>query len=264
MPFVNLSTGVVHYSENGQGVPLILLHANPGDCQDFEAVIPTLAKKYRVIAIDWPGYGQSDLPQAPESVTALFFYNILREFITALSLSASFYIGNSVGGNVAARLASESPELVLGLVLVSSGGFTPHNYLTRAFCHFQGSRLSLSPHRFASMYLKHQNSTTKAMLQRSSNMHKTSERILLNRTLWRSFAQPVNDLRQTAKRIKTPTLLLFGKYDPAVPAHKDGRIAAQCIPAGQLVILPCGHASFAEVPELFLAEVETFLAAISG
>jgi pimeloyl-ACP methyl ester carboxylesterase len=52
MPSVNLSTGAVHYSEHGQGAPLILLHANPGDSQDFEAVIPALAKQYRVLALD--------------------------------------------------------------------------------------------------------------------------------------------------------------------------------------------------------------------
>jgi pimeloyl-ACP methyl ester carboxylesterase len=101
------------------------------------------------------------------------------------------------------------------------------------------------------------------MLKRASDMHTTPERVALNRSLWRSFAQPVNDLRQVGRCIKTPTLLLFGKYDPAVPADKDGKIAAECIPAGRLVVLPCGHASFAEVPELFLAEVEPFLAAIS-
>ncbi len=61
MPSINLSTGTVNYSEHGAGVPLVLLHANPGDSQDFEAVIPALAKQYRVLALDWPGNGQSDV-----------------------------------------------------------------------------------------------------------------------------------------------------------------------------------------------------------
>ncbi|HBC41094.1 MAG TPA: alpha/beta hydrolase [Pseudanabaena sp.] len=261
MPSVNLSTGAVYYSECGQGVPLVLLHANPGDSQDFEAVIPTLAENYRVLALDWPGYGQSDLPQQPESATVFLYYKILREFLAALVLPPAFFIGNSIGGNAAARLASESPELVRGLVLVAPGGFTPHNFITRTFCKFQGSRFSLSPFRFASIYLKHHSPTARAMLQRASTVQATPERVALNRAMWRSFGQPENDLRQSAQSIKAPTLLLFGKYDPAIPASTDGKVAAQCITDAQFVALPCGHASFAEVPELFLAEVQPFLVA---
>jgi pimeloyl-ACP methyl ester carboxylesterase len=261
MPSIRLSTGTVHYSEQGEGTPLVLLHAIPGDSQDFEAVIPVLRKHYRVLLLDWPGYGQSDVPQQPESVTVLLFYKILREFLAALSLPPACFIGNSIGGNAAARLASESPELVRGLVLVGPGGFTRHNSVTRTFCWVQGSRLSLSPHRFASRYLKHRTPVTQAMLQRAATVQATPERVALGRALWRSFARPENDLRQAAQNIRAPTLLLFGQEDPVIPASKDGKVAAQCIPSARFVVMPCGHVSFAEVPELFLAQVVPFLSA---
>jgi pimeloyl-ACP methyl ester carboxylesterase len=177
MPSVSLSTGIVNYTEHGQGIPLVLLHANPGESRDFEAVIPPLSQNYRVIALDWPGYGRSALPQQSKSVDVLLFYKVLREFLLSLALPPAFFIGNSVGGNAAARLAAESPELVRGLVLVAPGGFTPHNFITRTFCQF---------------------------------------------------------------------------------------LACQCIPSAQFVALPCGHASFAEIPELFLAEVQPFLSSYSN
>lgn len=261
MPSVNLSTGAVHYSEHGQGVPLVLLHANPGDSKDFEAVIPALSNNCRVLALDWPGYGQSALPQQPESVGVLFFFKILREFLAALALPPAFFIGNSLGGNAAARLAAESPELVRGLVLVSPGGFTTPNFIARSFCKLQGSRFSLSPYCFASLYLRHRTATTRAMLERASTTQAAAPQLTLNRAVWRGFATPDNDLRAIAPNIKAPTLLLFGKSDPVIPASKDGKVAAQCIPSAQFVALPCGHASFAEAPELFLAEVQAFLAA---
>jgi pimeloyl-ACP methyl ester carboxylesterase len=260
MPSVNLSTGVVHYSENGSGIPLVLLHANPGDSRDYEAVIPTLSKSYRVLAIDWPGYGQSVLSQQIESVGVSFFYQVLQEFLVTLELEPAFFIGNSLGGNVATRLAAESPELVRGLILVSPGGFTTHNFISRSFCKFQGSQASLSPHRFASLYLKQRTTTTLEMLERAATIQATANYIALNRAIWRSFATPDNDLRSIATSIKVPTLLLFGERDPVIPASKDGRNALQCIPSAQFVSLPCGHASFAEVPELFLLEVQTILA----
>jgi pimeloyl-ACP methyl ester carboxylesterase len=261
MPLVNLSTGVIHYSEHGNGVPIILLHANSGDSRDYEAVIPTLSKSYRVLAIDWPGYGQSVLLQQPESVEILFFDRVLRGFLVMLELQPAFFIGNSLGGNIAARLAAESPALVLGLILVSPGGFTTPNFISRSFCKFQGSQASLSPHRFASLYLKQRTTTTLAMLERAATIQATARCIALNRAIWRSFGTPDNDLRSIAPSIKVPTLLLFGERDPVIPASKDGRVASQCIPSAKFVALPCGHASFAEVPELFLREVQPFLVA---
>lgn len=264
MPSIHMATGTVYYSEYGQGTPLVLLHANPGDSRDFEAVIPALAQDYRVLALDWPGYGQSTLPQQPESVGVLLFYQVLREFLTALALPPAYFIGNSVGGNAAARLAAESPERVRGLVLVAPGGFTPHTVVTRAFCQFQGSRFSFSPYRFARLYLKQRTPTVKAMLQRASNAQAAPERVVLNRAVWRSFGRPENDLRQSARGIKAPTLLLFGMRDPVIPARRDGKVAAQCIPTARFVALPCGHASFAEAPEQFLAEVRPFLASCSA
>jgi len=264
MPSIKLPAGSVHYTEHGQGVPLVLLHANPGDSKDFEAVVPALSKTYRVLALDWPGYGQSALPQQPETVGVLFFYQVLREFLAALALPPACFIGNSLGGNAAARLAAESHELVRGLVLVAPGGFTTPGLVSRNFCKLQGSRFSLSPRRFASLYLKHRTATTRAMLERASTTQAEAPRIMLNRAVWRGFATPDNDLRTVASKIKAPTLLLFGKHDPVIPAGKDGRVAARCIPSAQFKALPCGHASFAEVPELFLEEVQPFLAACSA
>jgi len=259
MPKINLSTGSVYYSDSGKGMPVVLHHANPGDSKDFEAVIPTLSKGYRVLALDWPGYGQSDMLNQPESANVLLYFKVLREFLEELALPPAFFIGNSIGGNVVARLASEVPEAVRGLVLVAPGGFTPQNFISNTFCKFQGSRFSMSPYRLANFYIKKRSPTTRSILKRAATVQAAPERIALNRAMWRSFGKPENDLRQLAQNIKAPTLLLFGKHDPVIPAKKDGRIAAQSIPSASFVSLPCGHVSFAEVPELFLSEVEPFI-----
>jgi len=263
MPSVHLSSGSVHYTEHGQGEPLVLLHASPGDGRNFAAIIPALAEDYRVLALDWPGYGQSDLPQESQTVGVSYFYRTLLEFVDALALPPAFLVGNSVGGNAAARLAIAAPAAVRGLVLVAPGGFTAHNEFTRAFCKIQSGRFSLPPYRFASLYLRRRTPVTTAMLRRASSLQATPERVALGRSLWRSFGLAENDLRAVANRIRAPTLLLFGKHDPVISARKDGAYAAAGIPAARLAVLPCGHASFAEAPELFLAEVRPFWAELS-
>lgn len=265
MPIVTLSCGDLHYREAGQGEPLLLLHANPGDSRDFQAVMPALAKHFRVLALDWPGYGLSAMPDRPQDRGALFFYEVLEEFLAATGLSGPInLIGNSLGGNVAARLAIHSPARVRSLVLVSPGGFTAHNPVTRAFCRLQGSRMAMSPRMWAGMYLRRSNDTVDNMLMRAATVQAEPERLRLNRAVWRSFADPAHDLRADAARIQAPTLMLFGLQDPAIPAHKDGRQAAKAMPKATCVSMPCGHAPFAEVPDAFLAEVLPFLNACLG
>lgn len=259
MPVLTLPTGPVHYTDTGSGTPLVLLHANPGDSQDFAAVLPALAQRFRVLALDWPGYGQSPLPAHPESVHVDLFFQVLQDWLTQLQLPPALFIGNSLGGYAAARLAAEAPERVRGLILVSPGGFTSHTAVTRAFCGLQGSRFALAPARWSGLYLKRRSETALAMLERAAGAQSQPAVRQLNRAIWRCFSLPCHDLREAAAAIKAPTLLMFGRYDPAIPADKDGVVAARCLPHADLVILPCGHAAFAELPERFLEYTLPFL-----
>lgn len=258
MPLVNLRSGALFFHEQGQGEPLLLLHANPGCHDDFAAIIPALAETFRVIALDWPGYGRSKLSISPDTVTVLTYHQVLLEFIEALQLESVSLIGNSVGANVAARLAVTHPQRVNSLVLVAPGGFTEHNLLTKAFCRIQGSRFALSPPLFARLYLNKRTTTTQAMLSRAANEQKQLHQLRLNRALWRSFATPENDLRELARQIHAPTLLCFGSKDPAIPAKRDGLNAQASIPHAMYCEFPCGHMPFAELPEQFLAELSRF------
>jgi pimeloyl-ACP methyl ester carboxylesterase len=242
----------------------VLLHANPGDSRDFEAVTPQLARHHRVIALDWPGYGRSAVPQGPKQWDALSFYRVLCEFLDRMRLARAAFVGNSLGGNAAARLAIEAPERVSALVLVSPGGFTPHNLITRGFCRLQGSFLSLPPRWWAAIYLRRRTEITSAMLARAAGEHSTPACKTLNRAVWRSFARPEHDLRLLADRVVCPALLVFGHDDPAISARKDGREAQRCMPHAQAVTMPCGHAPFAELPEMFLKAAQPFLLALRG
>ena len=259
MPTVKLTTGNVHYREQGKGQPLLFLHANPGDCQDFSAVIPTLAKGYRVLTLDWPGYGKSDLPDSPREITLVFFHNVLEEFIAALGLEQLILVGNSLGGLCAVYYAAHHANNVKALVLVSPGGFTPHNLFSKAFCRLQASRFSLSPETWSKLYLRKRNPSTEAMIERSGTQQSCSERLLVNRMVWHNFLSPQADMRELARGIHTPTLLIFGERDPAIPARRDGREATKAFPNATLKTFPCGHAAFAEMPGEFCQAVLGFI-----
>src|ERR1700722_8094834 len=132
MPTIQTRAGRVAYRESGSGSTLLLLHATLHDRHDFDPIVETLAKRYRTIAVDWPGHGESDPIDASIEPSAPLFADVLEDVADGLGLSRAVLIGNSVGGFAAARLAINRPESVAGLVLVNAGGFVPWNPLARS------------------------------------------------------------------------------------------------------------------------------------
>ena len=264
MPFASVRTGDLYYEEHGSGPPLVLLHANSHDHHDYDAVVPTLSQRYRTIAVDWPGSGESAPPDPPSSASAMLMADVLRDFVEALGLGPAMFIGNSVGGYAAARLALDDPARVAALVLINSGGFAPVNAAARAFCRLQGSERFARRfnHRFAQWYLRERNAPTLAILERIDAARRNPASVAVHAALWRSFPSPLHDLRTRAASITCPTLIVWGKRDP-VARLSAGELAAATIPGARLVVLNTGHTVFAEAPEKFLAEVEPFLEGVA-
>src|SRR5258707_5782016 len=119
---VETRVGKVAYSDTGEGPVVVLLHATLHDRHDFDAIAPSLSRDHRVIAVDWPGHGESPAPVPNYQPTAASFADVLADVVAALNLQRVALIGNSVGGFAAARLAIADPQLVSRLVLVNSGG----------------------------------------------------------------------------------------------------------------------------------------------
>lgn len=259
MTTLQTADGTLHYRRAGSGPTLVLLHANPGDSRDFDAVFAPLAEHFDVIAPDWPGYGASTPPAAPERASAMYFCGVLSGFLDALGIGRAMFIGNSLGGYVATSLAIAQPDRVAKLLLVSGGGFTPHNPLTRAFCRWQGSSHSLPPGLFARIYLRRHTPVADAMRARAAHEQSAPAARAVGRAVWRSFITPEHDLRATARAVRCPTLLAYGTYDPVIPYWRDGRAARRAMPHARYVRFPTGHVPFAEAPAEFLATALPFL-----
>lgn len=260
MSLIQTDAGVLHVDEQGQGEPLLLLHANPGDPRDFDAVLPALSEQYRVLRVSWPGYGWSPAPEPPALASVMLFADLLEQLVLKLDLRGLRIIGNSVGGFAAACLAIRQPERVSALVLVSPGGFTAHTFFTRDFCRFKGREYVTRwlNGLLARLYLRMKTPVTLAMRERARREQRSPAAVAVNAALWRSFIRPEHDLRESAKAIKARTLVIGGRRDPLIPA-RESQEAALCIPGAGFIVMPCGHAPFAEMPELFLAAVLPFL-----
>lgn len=252
--------GPVAVHERGAGAPVVLLHAIGHDHRDFDAIVPTLAASHHVLAVDWPGHGGSPAPASPATLSATDFADALEDLTAALDLGPAAFLGNSVGGFAAARLAARHPERVSALVLVDPGGFGELGWLERAFCRVKGTETVTRWvwNAFPAHYLVVRNEHTAAILERV-RAAETPDGVRVQAAVWRSFTEPGHDLRGEAASIRAPTLIAWGEDDPVLPVA-DGARAAALIPGAHLVRFPTGHMPFVEAPEAFLAAVEPFLA----
>ncbi len=255
--------GPVSYSDSGGDGPVVVaLHAVLHDRRDFDPIGPSLRRQYRVVAVDWPGHGESPAPRDPFVAAAELYADVLEDVSAALDLPPAVYLGNSVGGYCAARLALTHPNRVAGLVLVDTGGFLG-SPLTNAYCRLLGVPAVLRHvlPRFVRSYLHAQSGADDAVLQRVSERAVSEQGVALAAALWRSFAAPAASLRAEAHRITAPTMLVWGSKDTAIPV-RFGRAAHAAIPGSRLEVLPTGHLPFSSQPEEFLEVVEPFLAEV--
>ena len=123
--FVEVKGVRLHYVEEGEGEPLLLLHGNAGMIQDFacSGLIHRAARRYRVIVFDRPGFGYSDRPRGT-IWTAEAQADLLHEALVKLGISRATVLGHSWGASVAVAIALKYPESVSALVL-ASGYFYP-------------------------------------------------------------------------------------------------------------------------------------------
>lgn len=260
MPTVSTRAGELAYEEIGTGDPLILLHATLHDRHDFDPIASKLAKSHRVIALDWPGHGESAPVGEGFDLSAPLLPDLLEDVIDSLALDRVSLIGNSVGGFAAARFAANHPDRVRSLVLVNSGGFTKMNLVSKSFCAAMGTQpinRAIMP-LFIRAYMKTQSENDELVAERALAKSRTSEGTQTASDLWRSFADPRHDLTTLATQITAPTLIVWGSKDTAIPL-RDGRRAASLIPGSRLETLPTGHVAFSSQPDQFLALVEPFL-----
>ena len=115
-PTINVKP--LNYSENGEGEVLCLLHGFLEDKSIWNPFIHLLANKYRVIAIDLPGHGKSELLHTEN--TMLDMARAVHDTLKSLGVESVNFIGHSMGGYVALAYADLFPKNVWGIVLLNS------------------------------------------------------------------------------------------------------------------------------------------------
>jgi pimeloyl-ACP methyl ester carboxylesterase len=115
---VETSQGRISMVSAGEGDPVICLHGLGATKASFMTTIAALSEERRVIAIDFPGFGDSAKPLGGD-YDAPYFARVVTEVMDELEIDTADVIGNSMGGRVALELGLLYPERVGGLVLLA-------------------------------------------------------------------------------------------------------------------------------------------------
>ena len=242
---------VVHYLEAGQGPALVLVHGLGGSSAVWSDDIDILAKTYRVIAPDLPGYGKSDRPRADYSID--YHAAMLKEFIDALGESKVAIAGNSMGGWIAAVFTLNNPEKVSHLILVDSAGLHRETY----------PPISLNP--------STKEEQKALLLGLYADPSRVTERMINDQWEYRrdirATVQATLDSLKTKMPlldsrladIKIPTLIIWGKQDTLIPLEFAGQFAKGIHGSKLVVIDKAGHLPQSEQPRAFCRAVKRFV-----
>jgi pimeloyl-ACP methyl ester carboxylesterase len=257
MPTVPTSAGPVAYDSRGTGDPIVLLPSGGHDRHDYDELRGMLPDRFRTISIDWPGHGESPAGTTPAAELPLA--QRVEEILDALTPGGAVLVGNSIGGNVAARLAIRRPDLVKGLVIIDGGGFEGAGGSGRAGRAFVAlmSRpwfARLIYPLFSRAYVRPRTAADRRARAGAIAITRTAAGLTAVTEMWHSFTLPEHDLRAQAGRITAPTVVVWGRHDPVLPLSA-AKTAEELIPGARLAVIESGHLPHTTDPAAVAAEL---------
>jgi pimeloyl-ACP methyl ester carboxylesterase len=235
----------------GHGKCLVLVHGNAETRQVWRPQIEYFARRYRVVAPDLRGHGDSEKPVGAYPI-GTFVGDLLR-LLDTLGIDRAVIAGHSMGGRVAMSFALEHPGRVRGLVLAGTSA-TPFD---RA-----GERIervcTLGLERELQEFIEFESSpgTPAAMKQELlQEALKTPERVRIE--LWKAVSE--FDVLTRLGEIRTPTLIIVGDLDRGTPVAA-ARQLHESIPGSQLAIIQdVAHFTMLERPDLVNQHIDALL-----
>lgn len=238
------------YAIEGEGDTIVLLHGWGCDHTIWQATTDLLKEHFRVIAVDFAGFGQSNEPQEVWGVEE--YTQSIEALLSSLGVVRPTLCGHSFGGRVSILYASRNE--VARVVLTDAAGVKPKrslNYYRKVYTFKLLKRL---------LPLLVGKTRATEIIERRRAKAGSSDYSQATPMMRAILSKVVNeDLCHLMPKIKAPTLLFWGERDTATPLA-DAKRMEQLIPdAGLVTVAGAGHFSFLENTPLFLRVVESFL-----
>lgn len=261
----------LYVEEHGQGPAVVLLHGLGASGYAWRRIVPSLARRHRVITIDLKGFGRSDKPldlaYGPEDQARLIGAFLDRRGIGRVSIA-----GHSIGGTVALRLAIElgahAAQRIDRLVLIDAPAYPqalPFRYqlLTRPVLPYLALRL-ISPVDIAASSLATPFGTARRVSPEDISayaepLRDSATQNAIVTTLREFTGRDVSDTIARYPTMRRPTLLVWCRADSVVALDSGIRLASALPDARLRVLEGCDHVPVEEQPEALAGLMLDFL-----
>ncbi len=205
----------INYFEKGEGELCVLLHGWGSNISLFESMTDNvLTKKYKVVAMDLPGFGGSDEPKEPWSVDD--YADFVLEFLKPYNADKIVFLGHSYGGRIIIKLMSRDnlPFKVDKVILTDSAGVLPKkSFKQKAKIRFY--KISKGIFNLPGIKKLFPDAVSKMQNKRGSTDYKNASPVMK-----KALVMAVNeDLTPYFENITCPVWLAWGKLDTATPLN---------------------------------------------
>lgn len=231
----------INYEQKGEGELIVLLHGWGSNIKLFANLIELLSKKYMVVAMDMPGFGESEEP--PSAWCVDDYAKFVIDFLSGYDTKKVMLLGHSFGGRVIIKLNSRNdlPFEITKVILVDSAGILPPKSNKKSFrtYYYKAGKAILS----TGIAQKIAPDALENFRKKMGSADYAAASPLMRQVLVKTVNE---DLEPLLPNIKCPTLLVWGVNDTATPLS-DGEKMEKLIPDAGLVKLEnAGHYSFLE------------------
>jgi pimeloyl-ACP methyl ester carboxylesterase len=255
--FVTVEGMKIHYLAGGSGEPVLLLHGFPTSAFLYRYIASIIAEHNYVIAIDLPGFGQSDKP-LDVSYSFRFFNRVLNQFLDCLNLSSVGLAVHDLGGPIGLYWAVQNPQRVSKLAFLNTLVYPEFSWAVIAFTlalKIPGVRWWLtSPQGLKAALQLGISDTAKVTDEAIKGIQapfstRESRQALIKTGIGLHF-DGFKEIATKLPSFKIPVRIIYGTRDKILPdvAQTMQRVARD-LPQANVTALECGHFLQEEAPE---------------
>lgn len=242
---ININDYNINYIDEGSGEAVLLLHGWGSDLKSFAALISLLKTKYRVLAIDYPGFGESDKLKTSFSVDD--YCDIVVEFLKKLNIDRVILVGHSYGGRIILKLNNRNdlPFIIEKNVLIDAAGIIDKKDII--------VKIKIVIYKlFKKIFISLPVSSEKKdeLVMKLRKKLGSSDYSIASKVMQETLVKSVNeDLTYCLDNMKE-SLIIWGDRDTVTPVWM-AKLMEERIKNSGLVVLKGGHFSYIDDPNTF-------------
>jgi 3-oxoadipate enol-lactonase len=247
----------IAFHEKGSGKTIVFLHGVGSDISVWKRQLDYFSKKWRAVAIEYTGYGESDLPAKGLSREELG--HSLFGAMDGLGILEAHIVGLSMGGVMALEMVRQQPSRLRSLTLADTFARHPNAMTILEGLHRDISTMTMDEFAKGRVDLILAPDATEALKQ---EVIETMAKIDKRTYYWSTTAVWTADYRKDLPQIQHPTLIAIGEHDQLTPVALSEELARE-ISGSKLQVIPkAGHLSNLDNPDFFNRIVSEFILSV--